>query len=145
MKKLILISSGPFKNPPPARPTPYQEINAANFKEYAKSSFLSEMHDPIVSESEALDYQFDLYQKVWGEAKKLRESGKLLERGFSMQCPVAAIHGDDDPRPYEGVKDPLSQVLKNFCFHLIPNCGHYPWYERKAKEKFYEILLKEIS
>ena len=49
-----------------------------------------------------------------------------------------------DPHPYEGVLEPLSGPLKNFEFILLEKSGHKPWIEKKAKERFYEILKQEI-
>jgi pimeloyl-ACP methyl ester carboxylesterase len=82
---------------------------------------------------------------VWKEAKELRYSGKLLELGKKIQCPVVAIHGDYDPHPIEGIKDPLTRVLKDFRFILLKNCGHLPWLEKKARDNFFDILLDELN
>jgi pimeloyl-ACP methyl ester carboxylesterase len=57
---------------------------------------------------------------------------------------VVAIHGDYDPHPFEGVQQPLSLVISDFRFILLKNCGHYPWIERDAKKRFYEILHEEL-
>jgi pimeloyl-ACP methyl ester carboxylesterase len=81
---------------------------------------------------------------VWKEASLLRQSGELLELGKKVRCPVIAIHGDYDPHPYEGVERPLSQILEDFRFILLKDCGHNPWLERHAKDNFYKILSGEI-
>ncbi|EKD52528.1 MAG: hypothetical protein ACD_62C00001G0007 [uncultured bacterium] len=57
---------------------------------------------------------------------------------------IAVIHGDHDPHPAEGVKKVFEENQKQFEFVLLKNCGHYPWMERQAHEKFYEVLKKEI-
>ena len=75
---------------------------------------------------------------------ELRRNGKLLELGEYIRCPVVAIHGDYDPHPAEGVQTPLSAILKNFRFILVNNCGHKPWIEREARDKFYGILKEEL-
>ena len=75
----------------------------------------------------------------------MRISGELLELGKNITCPVVAIHGDYDPHPAEGIKDPLSRVLHDFRFLLLENCGHQPWMERGARDKFYGILKKEVA
>jgi pimeloyl-ACP methyl ester carboxylesterase len=81
---------------------------------------------------------------VWEEADQLRSCGKLLELGKKIRCQVIAIHGDYDPHPFEGVREPLSRVIKDFRFILLENCGHRPWIEREGKERFYRLLRKEI-
>ncbi len=100
---------------------------------------------PLPHHNDVIDFQFNIYESVWPEAAALRKSGKLLELGKHIQCPVVAIHGDYDPHPAEGVQKPLAATLKNFHFILIPQCGHKPWIEKMAHEKFYEILKKETD
>ncbi|GAI40540.1 unnamed protein product, partial [marine sediment metagenome] len=87
----------------------------------------------------------DIFRNVWKEATELRSSGELLRLGKNIQCPVVVIHGDYDPHPSEGVKDPLSRILKDFRFILLDNCGHYPWLERAARDKFYDTLKSEVE
>jgi pimeloyl-ACP methyl ester carboxylesterase len=104
----------------------------------------ADSYDPLPHDSEILECQYDINQSVWGQARELRRSGKLLELGRKIHCPVVAIHGDYDPHPPEGIKDPLSSVLKDFRFILLENCGHCPWIERGARDRFYDILKKEV-
>ena len=105
----------------------------------------ADSYDPLTLDSEVLECQYDIYQNVWKQAKELRSSGKLLELGRNIQCPVVAIHGDYDSHPPQGVKDPLSRILRDFRFILLENCGHYPWLERAARERFYSILNREVE
>jgi len=86
----------------------------------------------------------DIFASVWREASLLRQSGELLELGRRIVCPVTAIHGDWDPHPYKGVSEPLQETLKSFRFILLENCGHKPWIERRAREKFFSVLEEEI-
>jgi len=104
----------------------------------------ADSYDPLPQDSEILEYQYDIYQSVWEQARELRSSGKLLELGKRIKCPVVAIHGDYDPHLPEGVKGPLSRILKDFKFILLEKCGHYPWLERSARDRFYNILKNEI-
>ncbi|MBC8276101.1 MAG: alpha/beta hydrolase [Chloroflexi bacterium] len=105
----------------------------------------ADSYDPLPYDSEVLECQYDIYQNVWKQASELRSSGKLLELGKKIQCPVVAIHGDYDPHPSQGVKGPLSGVVKDFRFILLENCGHHPWLERAARDRFYSILKNEVE
>ncbi len=87
----------------------------------------------------------DIYRAVWREALLLRQKGDLLDLCKKIQCQVVAIHGDYDPHPAEGVREPLQAVLKNFRFILQKDCGHKPWIERMAKDKFYSILKEVLN
>ncbi len=105
----------------------------------------ADSYDPLPYDSEVLECQYDIYQNVWKQVGELRNSGKLLELGEKIQCPVVAIHGNYDPHLAEGIKDPLSRILKDFRFILLENCGHHPWVERAARDRFYSILKNEIE
>lgn len=87
----------------------------------------------------------DIHRRVWPEACRLRESGELLRIGRGIGCPVVAIHGDVDPHPAEGVREPLARVLKDFRFILLTHCGHTPWLEAEARDEFYRILGTELA
>ena len=105
----------------------------------------ADSYDPLPHDSEILEYQYDIYRSVWDQARELRSSGKLLKLGERVQCPVVAIHGDYDPHLSEGIKDPLSRILRDFRLILLEKCGHYPWIELGAKGRFYSILRSEIA
>jgi pimeloyl-ACP methyl ester carboxylesterase len=169
VKKLILIGSGPFEekyadNITPERLnrlTEVERIEAIELieriigpdtvdkdKPMARLSTLyakADTYDPLPHENESLEFSEVINRRVWAEAKKLRISGELLEMGKKITCPVVAIHGDYDPHLAEGVREPLSRVIKNFKFTLLVKCGHEPWMERHARDKFYEVLRKEIE
>jgi len=100
--------------------------------------------DPVTLESDGLDISWDIHQRVWKEAAQWRSSGRLLSRIEKIRCPVVAIHGDHDPHPAEGVRTPLSDVLKDFRLILLEHCGHRPWIERQAAEAFYDVLRREL-
>jgi pimeloyl-ACP methyl ester carboxylesterase len=104
----------------------------------------ADSYDPLPYKSDVIEYQYDIFKNVWNEAEDLRRSGKLVAFGRQIRCPVVAIHGDYDPHSAEGVKIPLSSVIKNFRFILLKDCGHRPWIERAAKDAFYTILKKEL-
>ena len=168
VKQLILIGSGPYEERYAASTqetrlkrlseediaevksliqvldNPAAEDRNTAFARFGALFSKVDAYDPIVYESEVIDYQVDIFQSVWKEAAELRRSGKLLELAKRINCPVVAIHGDYDPHPAEGVQKPLSAILKNFRFILLKNCGHRPWIEREAREQFYEILKAEL-
>jgi len=104
----------------------------------------TDAYNPAAFESKAIDCQVDVYQGVWNEAVKLRKSGELLNFGRHITCPVVAVNGGYDPHPAEGVRKPLSAVLKDFRFILLKSCGHRPWIEKEAGKTFYAILIEEL-
>jgi len=104
----------------------------------------TDSYDALPDDNEPLEYEHRIYQRVRPQAAELRRSGRLLRLARKIKCPVVAIHGDYDPHPPEGVKEPLSKITKDFRLILLKNCGHKPWIERNAKDRFYEILKEEL-
>jgi pimeloyl-ACP methyl ester carboxylesterase len=172
VRKLILVASGPFEQRYVAQlqetrlkrlsekeRAEWQAINEAlsgpavegNDALLARLGALAskpDAFDPIPNPSEAADAlppRADVFAGVWATAAERRASGKLLELGKQIHCPVVAIHGDYDPHPAAGVQEPLSTVLENFRFVLLKNCGHTPWLERQARDDFYEALRRELA
>ncbi len=88
---------------------------------------------------------YEIYSGVWRDAARLRASGRLLELGRSIRCPVTAIHGYEDPHPVTGVLGTLSLVIEEFRCVLLEDCGHRPWAERNAGELFIALLKEELE
>jgi pimeloyl-ACP methyl ester carboxylesterase len=107
----------------------------------------TDAYSPVVDEtssSDSVGSRGDIFQSVWKDAAELRRSGRLLELGQRIKCPVVAIHGDYDPHPVEGVHEPLAATLENFRLILLKNCGHKPWNERLARDEFFIALREEL-
>ena len=94
---------------------------------------------------EVIEYQVDINKSVGIESHKLYADSDLLRVLAGIRCPVVAINGDSDTRPTTGIIEPLSRILKDFRYILLEKCGHMPWYERYARDRFYKILRKEIT
>jgi len=168
VKKLILISSGPFeqKYVEEMTKTRMSHLREADIKRLKELDVIFKQKDipnidslfgefgAIYSKADTFEHNgekeekiipnMEIYNSIWPEAAKLRESGELLEIGNNIKCEVVAIHGEYDPHPFLGVKDPLTKVIQNFKFILLEKCGHHPWFEKHAKDKFYEVLLREL-
>lgn len=164
VSKLIMVSSGPFekKYADQIMKTRLSRLKEDDqvmlltlFETFDKSdSYLKEIMRLIEKadayqysphEDTEINFNYNIYKSIWAEAEELRSSGNLLTYGETITCPVIALHGDHDTHPYEGVVMPLSRTLKNFKYKIIEKCGHHPWFEEFAKEKFYELLKQELS
>jgi pimeloyl-ACP methyl ester carboxylesterase len=168
VKKLILVDSGPFEEKYAFK---IAETREGRLSEKDKSELLAlekalndpgatdkntvfarfgelmskaDSYDLLPVDEEKIDPREDINRSVWREAESLRRSGELLELAKRVRCPVVAIHGDYDPHPAEGVERPLRQALKDFRFILLKDCGHEPWNERRASDRFYSILKEEL-
>jgi pimeloyl-ACP methyl ester carboxylesterase len=172
VKKLVMVGGGPFEEKYADNIAP-ERLNRLSEDERIEAFRLIEIiNDPSVpgkvkdrsmarlsalflkadtyaalplTNNAALEFSEEINRRVWGEAKKLRISGELLELGKKIMCPVVAVHGDYDPHLAAGVKEPLSRTLGDFRFILLEKCGHEPWLERYARDEFYTILKEEIA
>ncbi|HWI66716.1 MAG TPA: alpha/beta hydrolase [Symbiobacteriaceae bacterium] len=167
--KLILVSSGPFEaryvadlaanrmgRLAPEERTEFQELlgrlNSAPDKDLLMRRLealvaKSDNYEPLpvpTEERDLLPADGEQHQAVWAEAAQLRKSGALLEHARYITCPVMAIHGDCDPHPAIGVKQPLEQRIGDFRFILLEKCGHNPWKERHARDSFYRVVRSEV-
>ena len=169
VSKVILVGSGPFEE---KYAVSIQDTRLSRLSETERTELISLMgllnnpdiedknetfarfgalfskadaYDLIKDESDdAVEIRADIFKNVWAEAAAKRQSGELLDLAKCIRCPVVAIHGDYDPHPAEGVRKPLSAILKDFRFILLENCGHKPWIERQAKDEFYRVLKEEL-
>jgi len=110
----------------------------------AKTDAYDALIDPIDAE-DLMNLQGDIFHSVWNATAEMRRSGELIGLAAHIRCPVVAIHGDHDPHPANGVEAPLSKSLKDFRFILLEKCGHKPWIERQACERFYRVLEMELQ
>jgi pimeloyl-ACP methyl ester carboxylesterase len=169
IKKLILIGTVPleWKEMPDFMPTWLSRLSeeerieflslteltwngAAEDKSEPMGRFIrlivkAESYDLIPVKDEVLQYQLDINMAIGLETRRLLEDGGLLKASRLITCPVVAIQGDYDPRFAGDVRESLSRAHKDFKFVLLEKCGHFPWIERYARDKFFEILRKEID
>ncbi len=169
VKKIILISSGPFLesytaaiketrlsrlNNPERQEAEFLLDNLDNRAVTDRVKLLSRIGE-LMSKADSLDPDYNysgktvitpgVFEKVWPEAEQMRKTGELIGLSKMIKCPVTAIHGDYDPHPAEGVSGPLSKELKKFKLILLKNCGHTPWIEKQARDDFFRELEAEIT
>lgn len=117
----------------------------ATLKRFGKLMTMADSFDPGPPESEPVVPDMHIYQSIEPETAELRETGELVRRADRIKCPVVAIHGNYDPHPPEGVEKPLSERLYDFKMIRLEKCGHIPWKEKRARDRFFEILRDELE
>ena len=123
---------------------PWERDKNRIFTRLGEMTMKTDSVDLLLRKMEMPECDYDVFCSVWDDAEELRSSGELLGLATKIKCPVVAIHGDHDPHPVEGVREPLSRVLGDFRFIVLEKCGHYPWLEKYARDLFYGILRNEI-
>lgn len=105
----------------------------------------SDYYDPLTTDSEVIEVQYGIFENVFGEFVKMREDpSQICSALKNIKIPVNLIHGQYDPHPIEGILPFLEKCLPQVNYHRLENCGHYPWNERQARDRFYEIIKTEL-
>ncbi len=123
-------------------------------KEGDKNSSLSRLFQ-LFAKADSFDYlpsdepmpeaQLDINIAIGLEMLKLIADRGLPEIGRNIQCPVTVIQGTEDIRcPVDEMREPFTKVIKEFKLITIEKCGHYPWFERQARDRFFSILKDEL-
>ena len=114
-------------------------------KEWGDIIFDADVYDPLTRDLEVLEVQHELHKKVWADFVALRDCPGFLKAEFTkIAVPTVVVHGEFDPHSIEGIRPFLENCLRVVSFLTLPKCGHYPWIERHAKGRFFEILRREI-
>ncbi len=99
-------------------------------------------HDLISQDLETLTCDHTAHEETWNDMIKLQEEG-LYPGSFSrIKAPVLMQHGEVDPHPGAMIANGLREHLPQLAYIEYARCGHYPWFERHAREPFYSDLRK---
>ncbi len=123
-------------------------INKAGaFARFGKLMAKADTLDPLQENDDegGLGFREDIYQSVWREAEGMRRTGELSRLAGRVECPVVAIHGDYDSHTAAVAEASLRGAIRDFRFKLLKGCGHEPWRERGARERFFTILREELA
>ena len=80
------------------------------------------------------------HTQTWNDMLRRQAAGVYPASCASIRCPVLMLHGDDDPHPGHLIRDSLRPFLPQLEYISWPNCGHYPWLEKAARQDFYTTL-----
>jgi pimeloyl-ACP methyl ester carboxylesterase len=118
---------------------------SALFRRYGRLFDKTENYDVEPETWDSFETDPAIFDLIWPEAATMRSNGELL-RQASRVTPVLAIHGEHDPSPAEGVREPLARVLTApFEFVMLEKCGHTPWLERHARADLCQILEATLA
>jgi pimeloyl-ACP methyl ester carboxylesterase len=82
--------------------------------------------------------QFDLkgHLESWSDMVRLQASGAHPAEFASIHCPVLMLHGSYDPHPGAIIRDSLEEYVPHLEYHEFDKCGHSPWVEEHARDRF---------
>lgn len=101
---------------------------------------------PSFSKIDCVEFNYEGFKETMTDFDAHRNDWMTLLQGLSqINVPIVAIHGEDDPHPYEHIEQIFSQYAPDFTLQLIPQCGHYPWLEPGKSEAFFHLLDEELK
>ncbi len=97
-------------------------------------SYSRAIADPIV--------RLDLkgHGESWSDMIRLQEAGVYPSAFTAIACPVLMLHGSYDPHPGALIRDGLKEVIPHLEYIEFERCGHSPWIEEHARDRFFAVL-----
>ena len=80
------------------------------------------------------------FDETWSDMLRLQQEGVYPAAFAAIRAPVLMLHGTDDPHPGPLIRDDLQRYIPKLEYRELPECGHSPWLERRAKREFFVLL-----
>ena len=112
---------------------------ADRMKREAGLLFKADSHDLAELGSPVTEFDPDGHDGSWDDMIGLQEGGTYPAAYAAVRSPVLMLHGDLDPHPGPMIRDSLRPHLPQLEYVELERCGHYPWLELRARDRFYEV------
>jgi pimeloyl-ACP methyl ester carboxylesterase len=80
------------------------------------------------------------HTETWSDMVRLQEAGVYPAAFTTIACPVLMLHGSYDPHPGKLIRDGLQKFISDLEYTEFDRCGHSPWIEEHARDRFLSIL-----
>ena len=102
--------------------------------------------DPVEDPSEEeIACDEGAFRETWEDVLSLQERGIQPVEFARIEVPVTMLHGDSDPHPGPMIHKSLAPFIPQLEYRGIPQCGHKPWVERRARDDFFEMLVECLT
>jgi pimeloyl-ACP methyl ester carboxylesterase len=101
--------------------------------------------DPVVTSLELEQCDARAFTESWEDMLRLQGEGTYPAAFSAIDVPVLMLHGAEDPHPGRMIRDSLAPHVAKLEYVEWPRCGHYPWIESAARERFFEKLEAWLS
>jgi pimeloyl-ACP methyl ester carboxylesterase len=120
----------------------------AAFGELGQLVGLAECHQRIEgleAPGDALPPDHEGFSETWRDVLRLQREGVEPRAFEAIQAPVLMLHGDCDPHPGPATRDLLRRFLPRLEYVGMERCGHEPWRERWARDRFLALLRERLA
>jgi pimeloyl-ACP methyl ester carboxylesterase len=80
------------------------------------------------------------HTESWNDMVRLQYADVYPAAFVSITCPVLMLHGSYDPHPGGLIRDSLREFIPHLEYIELDRCGHSPWVEEHARDRFLSIL-----
>jgi pimeloyl-ACP methyl ester carboxylesterase len=84
----------------------------------------------------------DGHLQTWADVLRRQQEGIEPAAFAAIDCPVLMLHGAEDPHPGPATRDVLRPHLPQLEYLELDRCGHRPWRERAARDRFHTALTE---
>jgi pimeloyl-ACP methyl ester carboxylesterase len=84
-------------------------------------------------------------QETWADLVRLQAEGFYPAAFASIKVPALMVHGDFDPHPGRLIRASLQPYIPHLEYLELERCGHYPWQEKDAAEKFFSLIREWLA
>lgn len=110
------------------------------FEDMERLAALAQAYDPIDDCDEPMIADSLGCFETWRDVLRLQREGMEPALFSAIGVPVLMLHGDDDPHPGPATRDILHRHIPHIEYAAFERCGHRPWLERHARDRFLETL-----
>lgn len=96
-------------------------------------------------EDVVLPFDLAAHSETWTDMLRLQAVGVYPAAFARITAPVLMLHGDYDPSPGAMIRASLEPYLRHLEYRTLERCGHFPWVEQFAREKFFAFLREWLT
>lgn len=85
------------------------------------------------------------HEETWSDVLRLQRDGIEPAVFDAIEAPILMLHGDEDPHPGRAIWHALRGHVRRLKYVGLPDCGHEPWRERRARQLFFDVLREWLS
>lgn len=120
------------------------EISDPEERQLRRYELTKELYDFDACEPEtdleASSFDLRAHRETWEDMLRLQDRGVYPSAFVAIRSPVIMIHGAYDPHPGRLIRDGLREFIPQLEYVELERCGHSPWRERAARERFFAEL-----
>ncbi len=114
-------------------------------REFGRLVLPAYSYDPTIPEPPLETCDARAHAETWQDMLRLQEEGVYPRVFAAITAPVLMLHGATDPHPGRSTEATLRRFVPQLEYREWERCGHYPWLEPAASERFLVVLCDWLA